>query len=343
MNNITALIIAAATAFIVTRALGYAVIPWLNKLNFGSIITGGDCGRLREKRGVPTMGGVLIAAGVLSAVGVIIVTDKIMGGDITAAGSLLPSEARSKLYSGLLAAAAFGLLGFASDYAKAVMKTSSGIAPRQKKITQLMVCLAYTASLYLSMGRTPYTYIPFAGNIELGWFFWFFCVCVVYASVNAVNATAGADGISAEAAFTASAALTAIAVIKGFYGAGIVSVSIAGSCIGFLMWSKAPPKVLMGETGTMFLGGMIVAVSFALNCPLILLFVGAAFLIEGISVILRETHYLLTNGKKPFITAPIHLYFKKAGRSENKTAVLFTLINIIGCAAGILIIYIDKH
>ncbi len=342
MNSTVALVMAAFVAFIVTWALGFALIPWLRRLKFGQTILEIYPNGYRGKQGTPTMGGILFIAGILAAVVVTFTTDRIAGGSLAASGSLLPSETRSKLYSGLLMAVSFGLIGFANDYIKVVLKQNLGLTIKQKTAAQLLVCVAYLMSLYLSMGHTPYTFIPFVGNIELGWFFFVFGVCVIYAAVNAVSITDGVDGLCSSVTLTTAIALSVIAIMKNALGAGVVSAALTGGCAGFLVWNRHPAKVFMGETGAMFLGGMVVAVSFALNCPLILLAVGVVYVIEGLSNIIQITYFRLTHGKLILKMAPIHRHLELSGWKERKITTVFTLINIIGCAAGILIMYYGK-
>ena len=342
MNSYAAFGLAVVVAFAVTWALGYVVIPWLHKLKFGQIILDIGPNWHKNKQGTPTMGGIMFAAGTFAAVIVTLITDKLMGGSLAASGSLVPSEARSKIYSGLLMAVAFGLIGFADDYIKVVLKRNLGLTIKQKTAAQLLVCVAYLMSLYLSMGRTPYTFIPFVGNVELGWFFWIFGVCIIYAAINAVNFTDGVDGLCSSVTLTAAAALAVIAVMKNALGAGVVSAALAGGCAGFLVWNRNPAKVFMGDTGSMFLGGMLVAVSFALNCPLILLLVGIIFVAEGLSDVIQITYFRLTHGKRIFKMAPIHHHFEMSGWKEKKIVAVFTFVNIIGCAAGILIMHYGK-
>lgn len=342
MNSYVALSMAAAASFVVTWALGYALIPWLNRLKFGQVISLSDAVRHGSKKAAPAMGGIMFIAGILASVAVTLATDRIMGGDISASGSLLPSEARSKLFGGILAAVALGLIGFADDYIKTVLKRNLGLTEKQKSAAVAMVCIAFLTSLYLSMGRTPYTFIPFVGNVELGMFFWPFGFCVIYAAIYAVNLTDGTDGLCSGVTAAAASALSVIAVMKDTLGAGVVSAAVAGGCAGFLVWNRYPAKVLMGGTGSMFLGGMIVAVSFALNCPLLLFLTGITYVIEGMSYVIHIAYYSLTQGKRIFKAAPLHRHFEMSGWKEKKITAVLTTIDIIGCAAGILIMYYGK-
>ncbi|MCR5484433.1 MAG: phospho-N-acetylmuramoyl-pentapeptide-transferase [Clostridiales bacterium] len=339
MNNYAALILSAAISFAATWALGYAFIPWLHKLKFGQTILDIGPSWHKKKQGTPTMGGLMFIIAVIAAVAVTFISDKLAGGNLVVGSYLVPSEIRSKIYSGIIMAVSFGIIGFADDYIKVVKKRNLGLSIMQKTVAQVLVCAAYLTSLFLSMNHKPYTFIPFYGNIELHWTFWIFGFCVIYAAINAVNFTDGIDGLCSSVTVTAAVSLTVIAVMKGFFGVGTVSAALAGGCAGFLIWNHNPAKVLMGDTGSMFLGGMLVAVSFALNCPLILLLVGIIYVIEGMSDVIQITYFKLTHGKRIFKMAPIHHHFEMSGWNEKKIVCVFTLVNIIGCIAGILVMY----
>ncbi|MBQ3151119.1 MAG: phospho-N-acetylmuramoyl-pentapeptide-transferase [Clostridia bacterium] len=339
MNTIAAFILSAVVAFAVTALLGIVVIPWLHKLKFGQTILDIGPNWHKQKQGTPTMGGIMFMAGTVIAVIITVVTDKLMGGDILAGEYLLPLEIRSKLISGLLMAFAFGIVGFADDYIKVVKKRNLGLSIMQKTVAQVFIIAAYLVSLYMSMGKQPYMYIPFIGNVEMGIFFWILGAAVIYATINAVNFTDGIDGLCSSVTLTAAVAFVVISVICKLSGVGVVASALAGGCAGFLVWNRNPAKVFMGDTGYMFLGGLVVALAYAINCPLILLCVGIIYVIEGLSDVIQIGYFKLTHGKRIFKMAPIHHHFEMSGWSEKKIVTVFSAVNIIGSTAGILIMY----
>ena len=331
--------LAAALSFAVTALLGFAVIPWLHKLKFGQTILDIGPSWHKNKQGTPTMGGILFIAGTLAAVVVALVTDKLLGGDILVGDYVVPLEMRSKIIAGLLMALSFGVIGFADDYIKVVKKRNKGLSILQKTVAQVLVIGAYLCSLYLSMNRHPYMFIPFVGNVEMGFFFWIFGACVLYAAINAVNFTDGIDGLCGSVTLTAAAAFIVIAAMRRLFGVSLVAAALAGGCAGFLVWNRYPAKVFMGDTGSMFLGGMVVALAYAVGCPLILLPVGIIYVIEGMSDVIQIGYFKLTHGKRIFKMAPIHHHFEMSGWSEKKIVAVFTTVNLIGCAVGILFMY----
>ncbi len=343
MNTIAAIIMGAVAAALVTAVLGFAVIPWLHKLKFGQTIL--DIGPKwhEKKQGTPTMGGIMFIIGVVVAAAVTLVTDKLMGGDIIAQNSPVKNELYTKFFSGLLFALCVALIGFADDYIKVVKKRNLGLTEKQKTVLQAVVIFSYLLSLYMSMGGKPYMFIPFIGNVELGIFFWILGFVVIYGAINAVNFTDGIDGLCSSVTVTCGLSLCIIAYMHKLFGVSLMASLLIGGCIGFLFWNRNPAKVFMGDTGSMFLGGMVVATAYALNCPIILLLSGIVYVIEGASDVLQIGYYKLTHGKRIFKMAPIHHHFEMCGWKEKKIVAVFSIVNAIGGAAAVAIMYFGDY
>lgn len=334
MKSIAAVIMAGVIGLAVTGVAGFAMVPWLRKLKFGQTIL--DIGPKwhKSKQGTPTMGGLMMVLGVVSALVVTVITDKIMGGDIVASGSMVATEQYTKLWSGLIMALSFGLIGFADDYIKAVMHRNLGLTIKQKTVAQLTVAFVYLLSISKGMGGFTYMFIPFVGMVHMNLYYWFFGLVIIYATVNAVNFTDGIDGLCSSVTLTASVTLGVVAALKGFFGFSMMSSALAGACFGFFLWNKNPAKVFMGDTGSLFLGGMLVAVAYGINCPLILLPAGLVFVVEGASDVLQIIYYRISGGKRIFKMAPIHHHFEMCGWSEKKIVAVFCTINILGGASA---------
>lgn len=337
MKSIAAVIMSGIIGLAVTGVAGFVMVPWLRKLKFGQTIL--DIGPKwhKTKQGTPTMGGLMMVLGVAAALVVTVVTDKMMGGDIVASGSLIATEQYTKLWSGFIMALSFGLIGFVDDYVKAVMHRNLGLTIKQKTVAQLLVALVYIFSLSKSMGGMTYMFIPFWGMVHINAFYWIFSIVIIYATVNAVNFTDGIDGLCSSITLTASVTLGVIAALKGLFGFSMAASALAGACLGFFLWNKNPAKVFMGDTGSLFLGGMLVAVAYGLNCPLILLPAGLVFVIEGASDVLQIVYYRLSGGKRIFKMAPIHHHFEMCGWSEKKIVSVFAVVNILGGVAAFLL------
>ncbi|MBQ2842162.1 MAG: phospho-N-acetylmuramoyl-pentapeptide-transferase [Clostridia bacterium] len=339
MNTVAAILTAGIAGLAITGVLGFVMIPWLRRLKFGQTIL--DIGPKwhSSKQGTPTMGGLMFVVGTIGAIILTVVTDKLMGGDIAASGSLIPQEMYTKLWSGIIMALAFGFIGFVDDYIKVVKHQNLGLTIKQKTVMQFFTCLAYLTSLYMGMQGGPYMYVPFIGNIDMGFFHWIFGIVFIYSTVNAVNFTDGIDGLCGSVTVTAAVSIAVIAALKGLFGFSMAAAALAGACIGFVLWNKNPAKVFMGDTGSMFLGGMIVALSYAIGCPLIVLLSGLIYVVEGASDVIQIIYYKATGGKRIFKMAPIHHHFEMCGWSEKKITLVFTAVNLLGGAASVAAMY----
>lgn len=342
MNMTAASVISAVTGFAVTAALGFIVIPWLHKLKFGQTIL--DIGPKwhKKKQGTPNMGGIMFIAGIVAAfaVGAVIFTS--LGGELeTDYSALLQGRELVLLLGGLFLAIGCGLVGFADDFVKIKLKRNEGLNPRQKTLGQLVMVIAYVATLWIS--KNTVWYFPFIGTVDFsknfftGIVFWALSVVIIYGCVNSVNLTDGIDGLCSGVTVTVAAAFCVIAFITDFAGLGILAASLLGAMLGFLCWNRNPAKVFMGDTGSLFLGGLVAALGYVIKCPFLLLPIGVIYVCETLSDIIQIGYFKITHGKRVFKMAPIHHHFEMCGWNEKKICVVFCTVNIIGCAAGVLI------
>lgn len=336
MKNYTA-IIAAIVAFAATALLGYIVIPYLRKLKFGQTIL--DIGPKwhKEKQGTPTMGGIMIVAGVIFGVLASLSVSLLSKGDFSAELSR-PFDLKIFI-AGILMALCMGFVGFMDDYIKVVKKRNLGLTAKQKTFLQLLISAGYLATLALS--GMDKTYIPFFGYIDImsgfGIVFWPIALMFIYGFTNAVNLTDGLDGLASSVTLVVSCAFMLMSALVGNTATNVLSAALAGACAGFVVWNAKPAKVFMGDTGSMFLGGMVVALSFAIQRPILLLLAGCMYFIEAISVMLQVGYYKLTK-KRLFKMAPLHHHFEMCGLSEQMIVLLFSLISLIGCVAAVLLV-----
>lgn len=328
MNNF-AITLAAAMAFAVTALLGFSIIPWLKKLKYGQTIL--DIGPIwhKSKQGTPTMGGIMFIVGTLLAVITTVVVEKLSGGSLfSGENSLL----KTRMWAGIAMALGFALIGFFDDYIKVVKKRNLGLTPKQKTFLQLLVATGYMISLYVA-GDTS-TFIPFVGNVELGIFYVILGIFVIYATVNAVNLTDGIDGLCSTVTFIVALGFMFITNLLAMNGLCVIASALAGACVGFLVWNWHPAKVFMGDTGSMFLGGMVVALAFGVNCPVIILPIGIIYVLEALSVVIQVLYFKKTGGKRLFKMTPIHHHFELSNWKEIKIVFVFSLITVLGAVAA---------
>ncbi len=333
MNIYVALIMTAVLSFLIAFLLGFVLIPWLRKLKFGQTILDIGPAWHKSKQGTPIMGGIMFIVSTILSVVVVLVTDHLMGGNLFSSEHVMPDTLKVKLVAGVILAIGLGLVGFADDYIKVVKKRNLGLTEIQKTIPQIILIVGYLVALY--MNGLTYMNIPFVGAVDLKWFFWIFGICVIYGAVNAVNFTDGVDGLCASVTSVTAIAFCIAALMTKFFGISILAAALAGGCLGYLIWNYYPSKVMMGDTGSMFLGGMVVALAYAIDCPIILVLFGIIYVIEALSDVIQIGFFKITHGKRIFKMAPIHHHFEMCGWKERKIVTVFSLVNMIGCAIGL--------
>ena len=343
MNTYIASGIAFAMALIVTAVLGYFLIPVLHKLKFGQNILM-DIGPKwhAKKQGTPTMGGIMFIIGIVFATAVALIICKVTGFNAFSELEVLRNQQMTRLFAGILMAFCFALVGFADDYIKVVKKRNLGLTEIQKTVPQVLIIAGYLASLALS--ESTGMYIPFFGKLALDSipgmiFFFIFGVCVIYGAINAVNFTDGIDGLCGSVTIPVGVAFCVMGILMKTTSVGILGAALAGGCIGYIFWNRYPAKVMMGDTGSMFLGGLVVALAYAIECPVILLPVGIVYVVEAMSDVIQIGSIKLRK-KKVFKMAPIHHHFEMSGWNENKIVTVFTLVSTVGCVIGVVLMYL---
>lgn len=338
MNIIIACVVAAIVAFAVSFALGYVVIPFLHKLKFGQTILEIGPKWHKNKQGTPTMGGILFIVGTLVAFGVVVLIDKLLGGDIIGTNEILEKSMNVKVWGGLVMALGFAFIGFLDDYIKVVKKRNMGLTILQKTVLQIVLMIGYLLTLFLN-DPTGSMFIPFIGMVETRFLFWVIGIGVIYCTTNAVNFTDGIDGLCGSVTVTAAISFIVVGALRNCLGVSLLAAALAGGLIGYLIWNWHPAKVMMGDLGSMFLGGMIVALSYAIDCPFIILLIGIIYVAEFGSDIIQIGYFKLTHGKRIFKMAPIHHHFEMCGWKEVKIVKIFSLVNLLGGIAAILLVY----
>ena len=302
---------ACIISFIIAAVCEPILIPFLRRLKFGQTILEDGPAWHGKKQGTPTMGGL---AFILSSViaSAIFVRD-LRGGAIILCGVL------------------FGLIGFVDDYIKVVKKRNKGFSASQKFLAQTIVSLAYAVFLYLSFGQTQ-TRIPFIGaELDLGILYIPFVMLVLLATANSSNLTDGLDGLaSSVGSIVALFFAVACVSLTGYTDGSVISGALAGGLLGFLIYNAYPAKVFMGDTGSLYIGGLIGAVAISAGLELFIIISAFIFLFEALSVIIQVSVYKKTK-KRVFKMAPVHHHFEMCGWKETKVVAVFALVTIALC------------
>ena len=344
MNTTISLIISIVISFGITAALGFVIIPWLRKLKFGQTILEIGPSWHKSKQGTPNMGGLMFIIGITLSLAVTCLTVHLSGGSLESSYSeIMNGRELVLIIAGIVLALGFGVVGFTDDFIKIKLKRNEGLSAKQKTLGQLVMTFGYILTLWLSHNTS--WYIPFIGtvNFEKNVFtaivFWVLSFFIVYGCVNSVNLTDGIDGLCSSVTTTVAISFILIGFMQEFTGLKLFAGALLGGVLGFLCWNWNPAKTFMGDTGSLFLGGMVVALGYLCKCPLILLPIGIIYVCETMSDIIQIGYFKITHGKRIFKMAPIHHHFEMCGWKEKKICFVFSFVNLIGCAIGVALLY----
>ena len=315
------IIITALAGAVLSGVIGYFLLPVLRALKAGQSIREVGPTWHNNKAGTPMMGGLMfIFAAILCLV-----------------GNVFFMKSYTVFYA-LILALCFGFVGFLDDFFKIKFKRNLGLTSLQKAMLQMAVSAIYLYVLFLdgtlcNENNLCNLYIPF---LQITFqvhpiAYIFFAMFVMVGCVNAVNLTDGVDGLSSSVTIPVMIFFAAVAVFKGEYEIALLPASLAGGLIAYLFYNWHPAKVFMGDTGSLFLGGVVCALAFALDMPLILLLVGFVYIMETLSVILQVGFFKLTKGKRLFKMAPIHHHFEMCGWKEEKIVLVFAFVSAVMC------------
>ncbi len=312
----TRIIVTALVSAVLTGVIGYFLLPVLRALKAGQSIREVGPTWHNYKAGTPMMGGLMfILAAILCLVGNLFSTADYTG------------------FYVLALSLCFGLVGFLDDFFKLKFKRNLGLTSAQKAMLQMAVSALYLYLLYKQGVMSCDLYIPFV-DVTLHihpLVYIFFAMFVMVGCVNAVNLTDGVDGLSSSVTVPVMVFFTAVAIAKEKWDLALLPAALTGGLIAYLFYNWHPAKVFMGDTGSLFLGGVVCALSFALDMPLILLLVGFVYIMETLSVILQVGYFKLTHGKRIFKMAPIHHHFEMCGWKEEKIVLVFTAVSVVMC------------
>ncbi len=283
------------------------------------------------KAGTPTMGGICFIISSLTAMLIWIILEKcgLLGGSQNA--DLIP------LALTLCLGVANGLIGFIDDYKKLVKKENEGLNESQKLILQTVVAAAYLAMMGMTDNLPTALHIPFTDiSLELGWFAYALYLVVIIGFVNSTNITDGLDGLASSIGTSVGMALILTSVMLGSRYTGVVSGMLVGALLGFLVFNHYPAKIFMGDTGSLFIGGIIMGCAVSEGELIAVIIMSFVFIFEMLSSLMQRVYFKLTHGKRLFKKAPVHHHFQLMDWSEVKIVTVFFLISLALCAIGVL-------
>ncbi|MDR1260246.1 MAG: phospho-N-acetylmuramoyl-pentapeptide-transferase [Oscillospiraceae bacterium] len=320
-------------AIFITYFFGFLVIPFLKKLKVSQRISREGPTWHKTKSKTPTMGGVIFICGVVGAaiIGYILLN--------FAEKNLNLLQNISVIFASLSLALGFGLIGFLDDYLKVIRNQNQGLKAKEKFILQVVLAAAYLLQMVLASGYNGVLLIPFCGQIDIGWLIYPVNMFIILGCVNGVNLTDGIDGLATSVTAVAGLGFLYLALLLGNFSTSILAICLVGGCVGFLIWNFYPAKVMMGDIGSLFLGGILVSVSFLLNVQVALLFFGIVYVIETLSVMIQMTYYRFTK-RRLFKMSPIHHHFEMLGYGEIKINLLFIVVQVIGSVLGVISVQI---
>ena len=306
----------AVVSCALTGVIGWFLLPVLRALKAGQSIREVGPTWHNSKAGTPMMGGLMF----------------IIGAVLVVLGNVFFMEDHSVLFV-LALALCFGFVGFLDDFTKIKYKRNLGLTSIQKAMLQAAVSALFLYVMFRTGAMSTELYIPF---VQLSFtlhplVYIFFSMFVMVGCVNAVNLTDGVDGLCGSVTIPVMVFFAAAALALGKYDLAILPAALAGGLAAYLVYNWHPAKVFMGDTGSLFLGGIVCALAFALEMPLILILVGIIYIVETLSVILQVTYFKLSHGKRLFKMSPIHHHFEMSGWKEEKICLTFTGITAVMC------------
>ncbi len=283
------------------------------------------------KSGTPTMGGIcfIIATLLVAIIWIILEKCGVMGENSNSA--LIPFALT------LCLGVCNGLIGFIDDYKKLVKKDNEGLSELQKLMLQIVVASAYLCVMGVTHNLPTALKIPFINfALELGWVAYPIYLLVIVGFVNSTNITDGIDGLASSVGSVSAIMLICLAVITGSRYTGVASAMLLGSLLGFLVFNHYPAKVFMGDTGSLFIGGIIMGCAVSDGQLLAVIIIAFVFILEMFSSLWQRVYFKLTKGKRFFKKAPVHHHFQLLDWSETKIVAVFSIVAAILGAVGVL-------
>ena len=312
-NYLTRTLIPVLVSFLVAVIIGPSVIGMLKKLKAGQTEREEGLESHQKKTGTPTMGGIIF-----------LVPFFIIG--------ILYGAAHKEVIPVLILTFGFGLIGFIDDYIKVVKKHNLGLRAWQKIVGQFIIVVVFALYVEKFTDLSLAMKVPFT-NIMLDFGFWNIPILffIALGTANGTNFTDGVDGLCASVTAVVAGFFAIAGMVTGATGAEVMSSAMMGALLGYLVYNVYPGKVMMGDTGSLAIGGFVTGIAYVMQMPIFIVIVGFIYALEVVSVIMQVSYFKITHGKRIFRMAPIHHHFEKGGWSETKVVNVFTTLTILMC------------
>ena len=300
-------------SFLMAVVIGPSVINMLRRLKAGQTEREEGLESHQKKTGTPTMGGIIFLAPFL-VIGVFY------------------GAFHKEVIPVLILTFGFGIIGFIDDYIKVVKKHNLGLRAWQKIAGQFLVALIFALYIENFTDLSLAMKVPFT-DIMLDFGFWNIPILffIALGTANGTNFTDGVDGLCASVTAAVAAFFAVAGMVYGASGAEVMSSAMLGALLGYLVYNVYPGKVMMGDTGSLAIGGFVTGIAYVMHMPIFIVIVGFIYALEVISVIMQVSYFKITHGKRIFRMAPIHHHFEKGGWSETKVVNVFTTVTILLC------------
>jgi phospho-N-acetylmuramoyl-pentapeptide-transferase len=303
----------ALLSFVIAVLIGPKVIDILRKLKAGQTEREEGLESHQKKTGTPTMGGVIFLLPVV-----------VIG--------IFYGASHKEVIPVLILTIGFGIIGFIDDYIKVVRKHNLGLRAWQKILGQLVVTILFSVYVETFTDISLAMKVPFTSiTLDFGIFNIPILFFIALGTANGTNFTDGVDGLCASVTAVVAAFFAVAGMHYGATGAEVMSSAMVGALLGYLVYNVYPGKVMMGDTGSLAIGGFVTGIAYVMQMPIFIVIVGFIYAFEVISVILQVSYFKITHGKRIFRMAPIHHHFEKGGWSETRVVNVFTTVTILLC------------
>lgn len=297
------------TSLLMGLVAGYVMIPLLRRLKFGQEVRDDGPQSHLSKQGTPTMGGILFFLAV-------------------PLGVLVSGAGNQVLFFLVMASFFFGAIGLADDALKIVFRHSEGLTPKQKILLQLLVSIGLILWALQGLGLSSSVWIPvFNHSWDAGFLYWPFMIFVILGTTNSCNLTDGLDGLLSTVSFLVFLGFVAIGAYQNDRSVMVFAFIMVAACLAFLAYNRHPAKVFMGDTGSFFIGGAVVALAMVTKTEFLLPLIGLIYMLESVSDIIQVLVYKKTR-RRVFKMAPLHHHFELSGLKETQVVALFAAVSM---------------